>query len=794
MPSSPPSVRPVLAALLTVLMLVAPALVGGSATPLATASAADPASAAGPAEAPAAPPQLPDDAPVSLDLVSLDPTSLAPDGAVNAQVEVTNTSSQPLDDTTLELRTRTSRVTERDLIAQWQSDATPDATGPVIAESSAADRLAPGESVTLSVRATAEELGYIDEPYYWGTRRISLTVVSGEEPVAAIRTFVVWRPDAAEDTITQSVLLPVASRDAAGAVTDPQEYAESIRTGRLAQLRELALREDVDWWLDPALMDPPSLPQDSGEEEASDSGEPAAGDEATPQPVVGYASDPAADEMATALDEGVGERTVLAMPYARTDLEALNAAGATELPRDVAAQSEVTWGQAEIQPQAMALSVPSEQADANSLQGLRDAGASAAIVPSSSLSADPASSITPSSIAVHQDADGGEPLPVLAPDPELSAEFSLLTGDSDTEQTRQRLLAETATIASEFTTAPRHLLISPEPGADLDAEAAGSTLDALAQAPWIETGRTGALLDVAAQESWVTDAQSESGQLYALGEVGDADVQPSGPGETGRFAHLEESEDPQWADPRVLSELEDSWGRLGTLESVMNDGAALDAPRLMVLSGASMRGREDPDLPPSRAEQASARAAELTGAIEVAPSSGFNLISDAAPVPITITNGLDTRITVQIRVSSDRPLVRVEEQPVVNVPARGQVETTVPVEAIANGTVTLTTTLTTEDGAPLTEPVEVPLTVNPAWENWTTVLVVIAMSLLMIVGVARARRTSASTRAPAVRGPEDPVELSRSGRSAPLTATDTDTDQHQDTEDPQDTENREEKR
>src|SRR5699024_4658295 len=81
---------------------------------------------------------------------------------------------------------------------------------------------------------------------------------------------------------------------------------------------------------------------------------------------------------------------------------------------------------------------------------------------------------------------------------------------------------------------------------------------------------------------------------------------------------------------------------------------------------------------------------------------------------------------------------------------------------------TLTSSLTTEDGRSLTEPVEVPLTVNPAWENWTTMLVVIAMSLLVVVGVARARRTGAATRAPAMRGPEDPAELARSGRSAPL--------------------------
>ena len=54
---------------------------------------------------------------------------------------------------------------------------------------------------------------------------------------------------------------------------------------------------------------------------------------------------------------------------------------------------------------------------------------------------------------------------------------------------------------------------------------------------------------------------------------------------------------------------------------------------------------------------------------------------------------------------------------------------------------------------------------NPSWENWTTLVLVIAMGLLVIVGVARARRTGASTRAPAIHGPEDPEELARTGRT-----------------------------
>ena len=63
MPSSPPSVRPVLAALLTVLLLTASALVSGPATLMPAAHAEKPAPAP---QAPSAPPAGDGDAPVSL--------------------------------------------------------------------------------------------------------------------------------------------------------------------------------------------------------------------------------------------------------------------------------------------------------------------------------------------------------------------------------------------------------------------------------------------------------------------------------------------------------------------------------------------------------------------------------------------------------------------------------------------------------------------------------------------------------------------------------------------------------
>ncbi|MGO1389008.1 DUF6049 family protein, partial [Brachybacterium alimentarium] len=519
--------------------------------------------------------------------------------------------------------------------------------------------------------------------------------------------------------------------------------------------------------------------------------------------------DAASADLAASLRDGVGDRTVLAMPYAQSDLVSVEQADAQALHRAVDARGAAVWEETGIAPEASAMGIEGTMADGDSLQALLDAGADAAVVPSSSLRPDLDAAVTPSSVGVYESDDGSE-LPLLAPDPVLSDEFAHLTADSDTEQTQQRLLAETATIASEYTTAPRHLLISPSSTVELDPVAAGAALDALDEAPWIEQGSTSALLDSVPERSWTTDAQDDSGAPYALGTVGPGEVLPSGPGNNGLWEHRSTVTERDALDPVSLRSLDSTWQQLGVLATAMEDDASLDATRLQVLSGTSLRWSGDPEGLSALADDSRDTAQGLEDRIEVIPASGYNLISDSVGVPVTISNDLDSPITVRPEVTSDRPLVQIGEVEDVTVPAHSQVDAAVPVEAVANGTVTLTTVLTTQDGQQLTEPVDVPLTVNPAWENWTTLVIVIAMGLLVVVGVARARRTGASTRAPAVHGPEDPEELSRSGISTVDTSTaakawsaragtgsgtpapDPDPDDDRPADDPPDTDDREE--
>src|SRR5690606_21444799 len=109
----------------------------------------------------------------------------------------------------------------------------------------------------------------------------------------------------------------------------------------------LAPRGDVDWWLDPSLLDPPRLPVD--EEPAQEGDESAS---PTPAPVRTYTEDPASVELADLLDETVGERTVLAMPYAGADRVSLDAAGTAVTTAAARARGDVVWDERGIIPRS----------------------------------------------------------------------------------------------------------------------------------------------------------------------------------------------------------------------------------------------------------------------------------------------------------------------------------------------------------------------------------------------------------------------------------------------------------
>lgn len=722
-------------------------------------------SSAAPAPEPGAPPAAPadpaapgknsDDSPVDFDLVELGPTALEPGATLTATVKVTNTSSDPIPDPSLDLRTRTPRVTDRSALDTWESDTRAHEIGTTIGTKELGEELAPGESRDVRYAVSADDLGYSPDASFWGARRIAFTLTGdGGQELATLRSFVVWWPEGVTDTIDQSVLLPIAAEDPGQAALNPEAYGKSAESGRLAALGTLAQRTDVDWLLDPAVLDPPSHRY---EKSAQGGGSPASdkGGSASPEarPEIAYAPEKRAEAFATTLTENASGRSVLTLPYAGADLASLHEARTNDLRRTLEERSRSVLSDAEIESAGTTVPTAAGAADPETITDTRAGGAQVLIIPTTSLVDDPNASVTPSGAATLTSGKGEneKKTPVLAPDSALTGEFSDLTADGDNERTRQRLLAETAVIAEDPTETRRQVLIAPDPSVTLDAEAAGGVLDAFGEAPWLHQEPTQTLLQTAEEQDWTTNSQAGKDSTYAIGERPASAVSPSVRDADGGWKRTESAQVPGSLAKGDLRRLQSLSGRLDSLATVTADDTVLESTRLTLLSGASSSWRGGAPEPDQRAARAEKELDEDFAEITVETASGYNLVADSAGVPITISNNLDSAIVVQPEVTVDNDIVRLEKTHEVKVPAHGSTEVTVPVQAIANGKVTLTASVAGPDGTVLTSPQTTTLSVNPAWENWTTLVLVIAMGLLVVVGVLRARRVGSDRRAPAPR-------------------------------------------
>lgn len=773
------------------LLLVGVAL-GGAPQESIAAVPAGPVAAGRPALLPALPPAQPENG-VRMDLVSLTPEALAPGGTATAQVAVTNASTTPIAAPRLALTSPAARVTSRDALEDWQSDTTVSTARPVGAGAPDPTPLAPGETRTFTVSATAADLGYADSPELWGARRVALTVLSGDAPLATLRTFLVWRPAGATDAITQSVLLPISATDSGLAAMDPAAYDASVTSGRLSGIGRIAARPDVDWLLDPSVVDPPvhgppaTAPSD---DPAADGGTPAPdastaaqpadassappseAPSANPSPAApssatsGPAQSPGAAAFAQQLIAAAPGRTILTSPFARADVVSLHTAGTSDLLTALDARSTQALQTAGITSCGMALAVDGASADPTSLAAVQAVGPAAIITSAAGLRRDPHASVTPSSAGTL--VNGGQRTPVLAPDPVLTDELAALDGSADAQQTTQRLLAETAVIASEPTTAPRHLLAMLPSDTALDPSAVSETLDAIDAAPWVHHGSTADLQALATSPDAVQDSQDTTGAPLTLGEVPGDRVRPSGRDDDGRVTHLASPVDAPLLDADLMARSQRDLERVTALRSIMEEPRLGDDAFLTVVSSTSETWREDPDALRARAEAAGAATDGLAGHVTVQPASSYTLVASGSSVPIAVTNTLDTPVHATVSVTVDHPLVRLPGRATtVEVPAHGRVTAAVPVEAVANGRVTLDVSLTNEDGAVISGPRHVALAVSPSWENWITMILVVLMGILVVVGVLRARRHGSDRRAPGMRGPEDPSTLARTGLSAP---------------------------
>ncbi len=141
----------------------------------------------------------------------------------------------------------------------------------------------------------------------------------------------------------------------------------------------------------------------------------------------------------------------------------------------------------------------------------------------------------------------------------------------------------------------------------------------------------------------------------------------------------------------------------------------------------------------------------LRGSVQVASTGDFNFLAAAAPLPIAVSNKLDQAVTVYVTVRPDTGLLSVGDSRVeLVIGPKSQASAMIPAQAVSNGVVGVTVSLTSSSGLPIGDTTRARINVQAGWE--TPVIVVIAVVLVLVFGGGLVRNILRLRRAAAARG------------------------------------------
>lgn len=173
--------------------------------------------------------------------------------------------------------------------------------------------------------------------------------------------------------------------------------------------------------------------------------------------------------------------------------------------------------------------------------------------------------------------------------------------------------------------------------------------------------------------------------------------------------------------------------------SVAKDALAITAPRRLELLGLlANQWQSNPEGWTAATEEFLAASTTITSSVEVVKSTGINLLADRATLPIVVANSLDQVATVYISVRPDTGLLAVESSRVkLVIEANSQGKGQIPVQAISNGTVGLTISLTSASGVPIGSSARASINVQAGWETPIVIIVAALVVVLFAFGIVR---------------------------------------------------------
>jgi hypothetical protein len=155
------------------------------------------------------------------------------------------------------------------------------------------------------------------------------------------------------------------------------------------------------------------------------------------------------------------------------------------------------------------------------------------------------------------------------------------------------------------------------------------------------------------------------------------------------------------------------------------------------------------------------RSAEIVTSVKLEQGSDMALLAAHANVKISVSNALPYPVTVRVAIDPQGPILRVLESQLLTVEPESTATAVIPVEAVANGQVTVLTSIVSPTGVPL-DSGHASVTVHAEWEGIGTLVVVVVLVLIFLAGLLRlivtrrrARRARAADAADADAAPAD---------------------------------------
>ena len=322
---------------------------------------------------------------------------------------------------------------------------------------------------------------------------------------------------------------------------------------------------------------------------------------------------------------------------------------------------------------------------------------------------------------------GGETLPVLVPDSQLSTILaSYRPGAPDAPA---RLVAEAA-LEAQHGDGVTPVVVAPGDAWQLPTPGVSPSVSELLGAPWVIPVGVNSVIDGAARDSYTAPETAGT----------DDDLAPD--------------------LIKALARQLDDMGQLADTAKEPNaiflpGGRTLLQPLAVVL-------RANPNARATTYQATRDSANATLDSLFVAEGSNVNLLASSGNVPVTLHNDLTVASTVTVVMKSSSPNLVVEDRPKVTIPAGGDVTAHIAVTGVKSANVTATVALENANGDVVAAPQLIRVRVRADWGNAVTAVFTAGLALLLVAGlirtVRRGRRSSRMAPIPAAPKQQRPVQ------------------------------------